>query len=145
MCITSTLPSELMVTRPFAPEIQPAANAPAEGTMLKVVLCANALMLIKLSTRPVRNERLFFTVVFSFFICVVRMAALCHALHLVTRGQRPALIWLGGCSPLLPTPAQKTRLVTASLQDRAVALRIAHRSTPGACDELKGAVTAQSA
>ena len=47
MCITSTLPSELMVTRPFAPEIQPAATAPAEGTMLKVVLCANAPLAVR--------------------------------------------------------------------------------------------------
>src|SRR5215831_15780016 len=77
MCITSTLPSELMVTRPFAPEIQPAANAPAEGTMLKVVLCANALMLMKLSTRPVTNERLFFTVVFSPSKCFVFYIVLC--------------------------------------------------------------------
>src|SRR5215468_7887632 len=71
MCITSTLPRELIVTRPLALEMHPAFTAPDERTMLKVVLCANALMLMKLSTRPVTNERLFFTVVFSSSKCFV--------------------------------------------------------------------------
>src|SRR5215831_15306989 len=114
MCMTSTLPRELMVTRPLALGMQPAFTAPAERTILKVVFCASALMLIKLSTRPVTNERLFFTVVFSSSICFVFYICVCALLCLVafrarvaTRSRRPALIQTGGFRPFLFLPASQ--------------------------------------
>src|SRR5215467_5206848 len=137
MCITSTFPRELIVTLPFALGMQPAVTAPAERTKLKVVFCANALMLIELSTRPITNERLFFTVMFFLFYSLVRVAVLCHSVHglLLEAGGRPSPRPAGSATFLSRQPPKEGRSQPPCM-DRALALRIAHRSTPGACDEL---------
>jgi hypothetical protein len=69
--MTSTLPSELMLTRPFALRMQFAVTAPDERTMLNVVFCATALKLAHASRSPIARTLLnFFISIAPFVECV---------------------------------------------------------------------------
>jgi len=56
--MTSTLPKELIVARPFAFGMHPAVVAAAERTILKVVFWADAVKLANATSRPKAIERL---------------------------------------------------------------------------------------
>jgi hypothetical protein len=70
--MVSTLPNELMVTRPLASAMQLALVAPADLTRLKVVFWAAAVKLAKASTRQAASGR--FTV---FISLLLRIFSLC--------------------------------------------------------------------